>query len=77
MVEKFADEHIVTYCKAMPDLTSRKASASRSRLRFRSSTRTLSFKVSHQRPAEWAPSSKEGDDDPGDGRAGKKSGKRR
>jgi hypothetical protein len=59
----------------MQDLRSGKAS--RSRFRFRASTRSLSLKVSHQRPTEWAPSSKEGDDDAGDARAGKKAVKRR
>jgi hypothetical protein len=54
---------IVTYRKVMQDLTSRRAASSRSRLRFRASTRSLAFKVSHQRPGEWSPPAKEADGD--------------
>jgi hypothetical protein len=60
----------------MQDSTSRRAASSRSRLRFRASTRALAFKVSHQRP-EWSPPSKDGDGDEPTPRAGKKPGKRR
>jgi hypothetical protein len=62
----------------MQDSTSRRAASSRSRLRFRASTRSLAFRVSHQRP-EWSPPTKDGDD-AGDTplpRGGKKGGKRR
>jgi hypothetical protein len=66
---------IVTYRKVMQDLTSRRASSSRSRLRFRASTRSLALKVSHQRPGEWTPPVKDVDHD--EPERGGKSGKRR
>jgi hypothetical protein len=61
----------------MQDLTSRRAASSRSRLRFRASTRSLAFRVSHQRPGEWTPPAKEGDGDDLEPRASKKGGKRK